>query len=435
MFVGRREELRFLSRHFESEGSRLLVVYGARGVGKTRLLKEFSRDRKSAYYAARSCSDREQRCQWAGELRERGVFVSQYPEYGELFAAVLPEEREKQVLIVDEFQHLVKGEPDFFGGLVRFLDYRRLSRPVLIVLVSSAVGWVENHLVSRIGGDAAYINGFLKVRELTFPEMRCLFPEYSAGDAIQNYAVLGGSPGRWRSFDGRLNTRENLIRHVLSKESRLYTEMSVYLTEEFREPAVYGTILGAIAGGSSKLNDIYLRTGFSRAKISVYLKNLMEMDLVEKIYAGVYRIKSPYIRFYFRFLFPNLSLLEEMPPETFYEKKVEGELASFVDDDYGRICRQICGQELPEGVQAAEWVGKGAHLDIVAVDRENRRLVSLCVYGRRLEIADYKRLLSGARKAGIQVDRACLFGEYGFSQELSRMAEQGKVELRSIAVE
>lgn len=434
MFIGRGEELQLLERHYESEGSQILVVYGAKGVGKTRLLREFAEGRKSVYYAARACSGREQCFQWARELRESGLAVSEYPEYSDLLAAVLPETTEKQLLILDEFQYLVKGEREFFGELVKFLDYRRLSRPVMIVLVSSASGWVENHLVSRIGGNATYISVFLKVRELPIGEMRTLFPGFSAGDAIQNYAVLGGLPGLWKSFDETLSAEENLIRHILSKESRLYGEMRAYLTEELREPAVYSTILGAIAGGSAKLNDIYLHTGFSRAKISVYLKNLMELDLVEKVYAGIYRIKNPYVRFYFRFLFPNLSLLEELSPEEFYAKKVAGEFPSYIDTAYGQICRQVCEEELPDGVSATEWVGKGAHLDIVAVDGENRRLAALCVYDRILDDKDYKRLLSYAKKAGVQVDRACLFSEAGFSKDLCRKAAKGNVELRSIAM-
>ena len=58
-----------------------------------------------------------------------------------------------------------------------------------------------------------------------------------------------------------------------------------------------------MARDCNKLNDIYRHTGFSRAKISVYLKNLMELDLAEKVYSydtegrsdtqkGIYRTLS-----------------------------------------------------------------------------------------------------------------------------------------------
>ncbi|MBO4981638.1 MAG: ATP-binding protein [Lachnospiraceae bacterium] len=432
MFVGRDEELQFLNRHFAREGSQVLVVYGARGVGKTRLLREFTKDRESVSYAARACSDREQRFLWGRELKEEGYDIPDYPEYEEIFAAILPDTQEKKVLVLDEFQHLIKGEGHFFEALISFLENRRMSRPIMVVLLSSASGWVENSLVGRLGGAAAYISGFLKLRELTFPEITELFYGYDTADAMCHYAILGGIPGLWCSFSKELNARENIIQNLLKKESRLYEEMSVYLAEELREPAVYNTILAAVAAGNCKLNDIYLHTGFPRAKISVYLKNLMELDLVEKIYAGVYRIQNPYVRFYFRFLFPNLSLLEKSAPEDFYRLKVEKDLPAFMEESYRQICRQLFEKELPTGLTVSPWMGKDYCIDMVGVDGDNRRVVGACSYSRMMTVEDCAGLLSHARKAKILADRVLLYSEKGFTEELKLAQDQGKLELRSI---
>ncbi len=432
MFVGRNAEMQFLNRYFVKEGSQILVIYGAKGIGKTRLLQEFTADKENFYYAARACSDREQRYQWACELKEAGYDLPLYPEYTEIFGKILAEKAEKQVLVLDEFQYLVKGEGQFFQELVRFLENRRMSRPVLAVLLSSAAGWVENSMVERLGGAAAYLSGFFKVRELTFPEIRAVFPTYNPDDFIRNYAVIGGIPGFWMNFSEKLTAKENMVQNILTKESRLYGEMSVYLVEELREPAVYNTILAALARGCSKLNDIYLHTGFPRAKISVYLKNLMELDLVEKIYAGVYRITNSYVRFYFRFLFPHLGQLNTLSPEAFYEKEIAEEFPAFAEEGYRQICRQMFREELPEGFTVSEWAGRNQGLDLVAVDGDNRRVAGLCSYGRELTGKDYKELLLRAKKAKIQVDRVLFYGEAGFDRELWALAEQGKVELRSI---
>ena len=40
-FTGRDSELNFLEQYYRRPGSQLVVVYGSKGVGKTRLLKEF----------------------------------------------------------------------------------------------------------------------------------------------------------------------------------------------------------------------------------------------------------------------------------------------------------------------------------------------------------------------------------------------------------
>ena len=79
---------------------------------------------------------------------------------------------------------------------------------------------------------------------------------------------------------------ENLTTLFLEKNSFLPELMIKWLAEELRETAVYNTILATIADEKNgKLNAMYARTGFSRAKISVYLKNLMELELVEKVLA------------------------------------------------------------------------------------------------------------------------------------------------------
>lgn len=440
-FVGRDAEMNFLKQYYDMPESQIVVVYGCKGVGKTRLLREFCRTRKARYYRARACSDREQCCQWGSELREQGASVGKYPGYGELLrASVVERETEKQVFVIDEFHHMLKGGSDFFQELVNFTESRLMSRPVMIVLCTSASGWVENHLVGRIGNLASAINGFLKVRELDFRELRRLFPEYGLEDSMRIYAILGGVPGYWMSFQPELDAKENIIRNLLSRESRLYGEMEVFLEQELREPGVYNTILTAMARDCNKLNDIYRHTGFSRAKISVYLKNLMELDLAEKVYSydtsgrsdtqkGIYRIANPYVKFYFRYLFPNGSLLELLSPEAFYEKKVADSFDLYVEEAYRKICREHMGREYRT---VGEWLGKTGAIDIVASDGEGRIGVGACLWARAMEVRDLEWLLFSMKKARIVSDDIRLYCEKGFDETLLQKAGKAKVRLFGI---
>lgn len=440
-FTGRDSELNFLEQYYRRPGSQLVVVYGSKGVGKTRLLKEFCRGKKSFYYLARACSDREQCCQWAGELRENGTETPKYPNYEELLSAsIVEKEKEKQVLIIDEFHHMIKGEFSFFSVLTEFLEKRLISRPILTVLCTSASGWVENHLVGKIGSRAAMISGFLKVRELSFADICQLFPGYSFDDCLKAYAVLGGVPGYWMSFSETKSTAENIEENLISAESRLYEEMSVYLERELREPAVYNTILTAMARDCNKLNDIYRHTGFSRAKISVYLKNLMELDLVEKVYSydtegranaqkGIYRIANAYVRFYFRYLFPNQSMLQQLIPEEFYEKKVAPSYDLYTEEAYRKICREQMSREYRV---VGEWLGKTGTIDIVASDGQGRIGTAACAYARTMKYEDYEWLLFSMKKAKLKCEDVRLYSENGFDEKLVQAAGEGKVKLCSI---
>lgn len=330
-FIGREAELRYLEQCYEKNENQIVVVYGQKGVGKTALLKTFSGNKLSSYYYARSCCDREQRIQWMRELH--AFNDNEIWQYNQIFQLKLrdcgPETKiHKKILILDEFHYLVKGSPDFFNSLCDFVHSSK--EPVMVLLCSSAAGWIENSMIAKIGSDAAFISGFLKLREISASRLRELYPSFSDDDFIQLYAVLGGIPGLWKRLDASQNARQNLINHVINKYSGIYSEMSNCLLEELREPAVYNTILGVIASGENKLNGIYQHTGFSRAKISVYLKNLMEIDLIEKYGAGLYRINRSSCKFYFTYLYPNLSLMEEKSPEQFYREIIEDSFVSFV---------------------------------------------------------------------------------------------------------
>ena len=122
-FVGRNAELRFLEQYYGRTGSQLVIVYGSKGVGKTRLLQEFCAGKGFAYYLARACSGREQCFQWGAELGEQGLPMEKYPDYGQIFRAALSEiPGDRPVLVIDEFQYMIKGGLNFFDRLTEFAE-------------------------------------------------------------------------------------------------------------------------------------------------------------------------------------------------------------------------------------------------------------------------------------------------------------------------
>ena len=58
MFIGRKQELKFLENKYNSKGGQLVVLYGRRRVGKTETLREFCKGKKHIFYSCREVSDR-----------------------------------------------------------------------------------------------------------------------------------------------------------------------------------------------------------------------------------------------------------------------------------------------------------------------------------------------------------------------------------------
>lgn len=175
MLTGRGKEIQYLQKFYEKSGSRFVVLYGQRGVGKTRLVREFTEEIPCFYYACREVSEREQRCQWGKELSENGADMEEFPAWQELFEGSLQDSSEKQAVVLDEFQYLVKNSGEFMEELVSFVERCADKRELLIILISSSTSWVESSMIKKMGRAAYKLSGVLKIKPLGFLNCGRLF--------------------------------------------------------------------------------------------------------------------------------------------------------------------------------------------------------------------------------------------------------------------
>lgn len=248
-------------------------------------------------------------------------------------------------------------------------------------------------------------------------------------------------PGLWKYFDDKLSVRENICRTILNPESGLYTEGRREMEEQLRETGVYDTILSALSSGQKKLNDLYRHTGFSRAKISVYLKNLMELEIAEKVFSydtegkaaaqkGIYRISNHFLHFYYKFIYQNASGLQRLPADMFYERYIAPGLRTYIADYFKKICMQSLQMwsengKLPfRAEEFGEWVGKFGNIDLIAKG-EGKTLIGLCNYENEVfRYDDYEWLLFCAKKAQLSADYVYLFSVTDFEDALNRESKQ-----------
>lgn len=441
MIIGRNTELKQLNTYYERDKSQILVVYGQKYIGKTTLLKEFMADKPGFYYLCESVSEREQKYRLGAFLAKLGTKTYKYPELQDVFSAFGQMHTQKKVIVFDEFQNMLKSNPSFCDELISFVHSNWNSQEYLIVLASSSVGFVENSLVEKIGEAAFEISGFLKVKELNFRDLCDYFSLYSNEECAVCWSIFGGVPGLWEMFDKHISVKENIIKNILSKTGPLFNVARSLLNDELRETGVYNTILSALSEGRRKLNDLYEHTEFSRAKISVYIKNLMELEFVEKVFSvdsdgrdnaqkGIYDISNNFLDFYYTYLFRNASFLEFEAPEEFYTLRVAPTLKAYVGKYYKDLCleyleRNNARMKLPIPVERfGQWIGKQGNIDIVGRSEDGRYILGLCVYDKAmLTYDDYEWLLYCAKKAQISPDFIYLFAGNRFDEKLSLEAK------------
>lgn len=445
MFVGRTQELKQLEDAYRQKRNAAVVLYGRCGIGKTELAALFAKEKSAVYYMARELSEREQCFCLASELGEEETEV--IPDFYEILKKAVSGQTEaihKQLIVIDEFHFLVKSGSSFQNAFLKLLR----EENCMFLLLSSSVNWVENSMVEEFGAAVRALNGIIKLKEFTFLELVKRFQKMSVEKTIYANAVLGGVPEYLDYWNEKSSVKENILRLFLRKDAPLLYGAESFLKRELRELGAYNAILAALASGKNKLNDIYARVGFSRAKISVYIKNLIELDVVEKVFSfdispgtalahvnvqkGLYRIKDNYLRFWYRYVFPNLSSIVSGQGERVYEQEIDGDFAAYMQESFAEVCSEYLklmnqyGRLAEQYENWGSWYGKSGKIDILASTDGEAYLAGFCRFDKSMmTLRDFSAQKELLELAMLVPQELYLFSRAGFTEELRRKVENG----------
>lgn len=439
----KQSELKKLEDLYAEAGNQLVVLYGPMNCEKEKLIGAFIGDKKFFYYRARKASAKEQLTMMGEEIANRFDVRLQKYSYEEYFNRIKSGNPSKLVVVIDEFEHIAKRDLEFMESILKLKNRRLYPGPVMIILASSSIVWAEQDMDEVIGEAATKkMDARIKIPNLNFLEVVRLFPEFSVSETIKVYGVLGGVPGYLKYWDKKKSFKQNICDLILSEDGHFFKMAEDLVSSELRELSVYNTILMAIAKGENKLNDLFLYTGYSRPKISVYMKNLSHFDIVEKVISfetggwdnakkGVYRIKDTYVNFYYKFVYPHLSDLYIMSPEEFYDTYIEKELDEYLNRYFINVCMEYLMllnkiHRLPlEAVKIGTWVGKTGNIDIIAQSTDRQNIVGICNWEKpELTMDMCKELFNLMDKAKITSRFIYLFSAKAFSPEVVEMAKK-----------
>ena len=320
----------------------------------------------------------------------------------------------------------------------------------MILMLSSSINYVENSMIETDAEFASSITGIVKLQPITFAQMVEWFPNKSVEECIIIRSILGGVPKYLSMWDKSKDIRENIINLFLTRQAALIDEPEAVLRKELRELSSYNTILISLGRGLIKLNDLFLATGYSRAKISVYIKNLMEMDVVEKLFSanvknaentmkGLYRISDSLLSFYYAFVYPNITRIELGKGSEVYDQYIEPALNNYLRPFFADVCREYLdlmaryGKLDHEYSQWQTWYGKKGTIDIVGYDSKNNMICGLCSFEDNVAtIESFAGLKALSAQAGIKKCSYCLFAKNGFDSSVEELAESGEVIVASL---
>ncbi len=373
-FLNRNEELDFLQKKYRSKKPELLIFRGRRRVGKTFLLKEFSRRVNGLYLLATVTSVHDQ-------LQIFSQTISRYfgdplpamrPFAGweELFLYLAQHAQRRTAVIFDEYPYLLEAQPGLGTVLQKYWDeYFRANKNIFLVLNGSALSMMEKETLESKAPLYGRRTGQWFVTPFDPIENNAFFSNRSLIRAIEWYALSGGIPFYAQIFSQHAAPLEAIFHEVLTYGEVLFEEVEFVLRGEFRNPRSYFPILKAIATGSRKFGEISSKTGYDRANLTKYLAVLEGLKLIhrdtpitesnpQKSKRGIYFLSDHFMHLWFNYVFPYQAELEIGGREKVMEEIVRPTFDRFISQTCEKIIRQLLQKDFFKLGMSFERIGR-----------------------------------------------------------------------------
>lgn len=405
-FIDRDQELDFLRKRLDSQRAELILIYGRRRVGKTMLLLKLMESARGVYYLADKRPEAQSmeglRSSMADFLGDDLFRRARFGSWDELLGAFAERAGDQRlVLIIDEFPFLVESNRALPSILGKVWDTVLSKGKMLVVLCGSSIGMMEEMM-----GYGSPLYGRRTAQWQVMPmdvvHLRSFFPQYDPNDLMRTFGTLDMVPFYLNQFDPRVDYFANVQERVLDKGSLLYLEPEFLLRQELREPASYMAILRSISLGNTRFNQIIDDSGLEKSLVSKYLSVLEALHIVERVYPvterqrkrrALYRLRDNYFGFWFRYVYPNKSLLEQGRKEAVLDL-VRKDLDSYLGRVFERASAEMLWRHDNMGLlpfrlrELGPWWTGEEEIDLVGHDGSANILFAECKWGDlRLEEA------------------------------------------------
>jgi uncharacterized protein len=442
-------------------GAMLGVVSGRRRQGKSFLLQAVTEAAGGMYFAATEATEAESLRLFADALLRytRTPVESPFRDWNDAIASLFRQfnSGDPVPVVIDEFPFLAKASPALPSVIQRELGPGGSGQgsTARLLLCGSAMsvmgGLLAGHapLRGRAGLE-------LVVHPFRYRDAARFWDITDPGLAVFVHAIVGGTPAYRREFT-RGDVPANLddfdawvVRTVLNPQTPLFREARYLLAEEsdIRDPAIYHSVLAAIASGNTTNGGIASYIG-RRSDLITHPLNVLEdsglivreSDLVRHGRAA-YRITEPLITFYEAVMRRRWAELEAGRAEAVWRSARPAFLSQVVGPHFETLCREFAVStdvfgELPADVGygiVTDSANRGQiEVDVIVLAAPEpgkpRRILSLgeAKWGKVMDLRHAERLARARDLLAVkgfdtrQTILAC-YSSGGFTDDLRRKA-------------
>lgn len=327
-FIGRKEELKILTQLFDKNAASMVVIKGRRGIGKSRLVEEFSKNytffQFSGLFPHQETTEQSQRDEFSRQLSvQTGLPEVFADDWSKLFLLLNEKIKHgKIVVLFDEISWMGSKDPDFLGKLKNAWDlYFKKNPKLILVLCGSASAWINKNILSRTEF-VGRISYRLTLEELRISEANQFWKGksdfISVYEKLKILSVTGGIPRYLEEIKPHLSAEENIKQMCFMKGGALVNEFDEIFSDLFsNRSSTYKKIIETLTNGPLEIKNIAEKLDVGQSGyMSECLNNLILSGFVTRDYTwsivsgeisrlSHFRLSDNYIRFYLKYVMKN----------------------------------------------------------------------------------------------------------------------------------
>ena len=455
MFYCRERELSDLNSRYDRGEFECAIIYGRRRVGKTSLINEFCKGKPTVFFSALNSNSKDNLEALSraiyGKDHENASTAPIFSSFDDAFNAISRmAQQERIIFVIDEYPYLASADKSISSRLQHLIDHVWQNGKLFLILCGSSMSFMENQVLGYESPLYGRRTAQYKIHALTYKEIALFNPKLSAEEQALVFGITGGIPHYINKLDVRGDLDRALLSNLFSPSGYLFEEPENLMKQELREPAIYNSIISAVAGGASRLNEIATKVCLETGIVTKYLRVLNDLGILKKETPitekpgkkTIYTIDDNFFRFWYRFVPKNMSAITTGRIELIYNDAIK----KYYHDYMGLIFEAMCkdyllryANDLPFIISdVGRWWGtdsrakREVEIDIVATPIEgNDYIISSCKYRNEKVGTDELELLKSYARAFGKGGKYYyyIFSKGGFTDGLIKVSKAENVRL------
>lgn len=327
-FVGRRSEIKMIENASNSSEASILVVYGRRRVGKTELIEHALGQRGLIKLEGVENGDgKAQRYrvlyQLSKALNDKNITHMHFATWMELFDFIAEKVSEGTwTLYFEEVQWLAEYNNEWISDLKYVWDNALRRNPeLLLVLCGSSPSFMKNQVVHS---KALYNRSMYEInlKEFSIRETYEFLPNKSFREIMDAYLTIGGIPEYLKRLKKHSSIQIGICEESFKKDSYFSNEKQRIFISSFASNVHYEAIidyLSQVKFASKQDIERYIHAKGGGSLTNVlkdlemcgFIERYVPYQAVENSHLVRYCIADNYLRFYFKFIAPLSSRIQQ----------------------------------------------------------------------------------------------------------------------------